>query len=190
MRACIDGSSGKRLFMSGGLTNLHPNTYQQFQMSPKSNSSSQIRKILDVYFHCFTLYLLFIAHLNSSYPVGHWTWQQNNQKKKKPACLVAMDKDAAFAHRLSHVYEVCTMPLNDNPIALQLPHHREMPPCLICAYVTARLSFFSLVLWTTHVISLLSFNDAHSAEFSLKGVYGLFGWDARLLRQTHWGCQL
>lgn len=86
---------------------------------------------------CFTLYLLFIAHLNSSYPVGHWTWQQNNQKKKRchspAACLVAMEKDAAFAHRLSHVYEVFTLLVNDNPIALQLPHHREMPPCLICA---------------------------------------------------------
>lgn len=32
----------------------------------------------------------------------------------------------------------------------------------------------SLVLWPTHVFSLSLFNDAHSAECSLLGVYGLF----------------
>lgn len=31
----------------------------------------------------------------------------------------------------------------------------------------------SLVLWPTHVFSLSLFNDAHSAECSLLGVYGL-----------------
>lgn len=50
----------------------------------------------------------------------------------------------------------------------------EMPPCLICAYVMGALCVCSLVLWLTHGISLSPFfNDAHSAERSLLGGYGL-----------------
>lgn len=60
--------------------------------------------------------------------------------------------------------------VNSSSIVALPVHPREMPPCLICAFVIC-----TLVLWTTHIIGLFAFNDAHLAECSLLGVYGLLG---------------
>jgi len=78
--------------------------------------------------------------------------------------------------------------VNNSSVQLLFPHHGEMPPRLVCACVMGGLCVFSLVLCTTHVISLFRFNDAHSAECSLLGVYGLLGRRTLLALQLH-GCQ-
>lgn len=65
--------------------------------------------------------------------------------------------------------------VNSSSVVLLFSHPGEMAPCLICAYVIGALCVCSLVLWTTHIISLSAFNDAHSAECSLLGVYGPLG---------------
>lgn len=65
--------------------------------------------------------------------------------------------------------------VSSSSVVLLLLHPGEMPPCLICAYVMGALCACSLVVWTTHIISLSAFNDAHLAECSLLRVYGPFG---------------
>lgn len=65
--------------------------------------------------------------------------------------------------------------VNSSSVVLLLLHPGEMPLCLICAYVIGALCVCSLVLWTTHIISSSAFNDAHSTECSLLGVYGPLG---------------
>lgn len=74
--------------------------------------------------------------------------------------------------------------VSSSSVVLLLLHSGEMPPCLICAYVIAALCVGSLVLWTLHIISSFVFNDAHSAECSLSGLYGLLG----RRRLPHEGC--
>lgn len=133
MRGCIDGSSGKRHF-SDGLTNSNVNAYLKWEMSSKSSNASRISaylhpficlflsmSVLSNIWNTFVSHLLSIMQLKSLFPVGHWTCQLNNLKKNMPfsCCLptffITMDKDAAFACRLSHDYEVAccwwTVPL-------------------------------------------------------------------------------
>lgn len=76
--------------------------------------------------------------------------------------------------------------VNSSSIVALPVHPGEMPPCLICAFVIC-----TLVLWTTHIIGLFAFNDAHLAECSLLGVYGLLGGGGCYIKATlqlH-GCQ-
>ena len=139
---------------------------------------------------CITSYLYWCNHaaviyptltVKSSFPVGpelvSWITLKKGAILQPPAhmfyhngqgCCICMK---AFSWLWGWMLLV-----NSSSVVLLSPHPGEMPPCLICAYVMAALCFAHLYFGQRTLLVCLLFNDAHSAECSLLGVYGSLGW--------------